>query len=335
MASGFWTWLTGTNGGPGGNATADATINWAEGQSPSSVNNSARAMMSRLAEFRDDISGFLQTGGSSTAYSVITNQGFPTTPKDGQLIAFTPNATNDIGVTLQADGGNIFPIQSSPGKGVGAAVLIQGTPYTAIFSAALSAWLLRDFFGNPFSIPIGMYGAFDSITPPSSNFILPFGQPLSRTVYAEYFDLVGTRYGPGDGINTFNALDLRGRGIFGLDNMGGTAAGRITVAGTGVDGTAIGAVGGEQTHTLIQNELASHGHGVNQTPHGHTFTIPTNGAQFTVNSSGGAFSFLEHFNGQFSTDGANANISIIPTGGNAPHNNMPPFATLPVILRVL
>ena len=39
------------------NATADASVNWQEGQAPSSVNDSARAMMASVAKYRDDVSG--------------------------------------------------------------------------------------------------------------------------------------------------------------------------------------------------------------------------------------------------------------------------------------
>ena len=57
-------------------ATADSTINWAEGQSPASVNDSARAMMEAIAKYRDDVAGAIVTSGTSTAYAVNTYQVF-------------------------------------------------------------------------------------------------------------------------------------------------------------------------------------------------------------------------------------------------------------------
>jgi hypothetical protein len=87
----FWKWSRTA----GTNATADGSINWAEGQSPSSVNDSARAMMAAAAKYRDDIAGAIITGGTSTAYTVASYQVFDTLAHlDGAMIAFAPHTTS-------------------------------------------------------------------------------------------------------------------------------------------------------------------------------------------------------------------------------------------------
>lgn len=246
------------------NATADPTMNWAEGMAPSLVNDNDRAMMARLAEYRDDISGALTTGGTSTAYTLTTNQVLATpTPTTGQLIAFVPNVTNGASATLVVDGGSAYPIQTSPGAAIGAGVLIQGSPYTAMFNG--TAWLLRNMFaGNPYNVPIAGAITYFGPSAPNSSFALPFGQAISRTTYAAYFGLVGTTYGAGDGSTTFNVPDLRGRVRAGIDNMGGSAAGRIGTAlvtdGGTVNGQVVGSAGGSQNHVQTNGELAAHNH---------------------------------------------------------------------------
>ena len=42
-------------------AAADPTVNCAEGQALSSINDSARAMMAATAKYRDDIAGVIVT----------------------------------------------------------------------------------------------------------------------------------------------------------------------------------------------------------------------------------------------------------------------------------
>lgn len=59
-------------------------------------------------------------------------------------------------------------------------------------------------------IPIGAALPYTGDTAPSSSFVIPIGQELNRTTYAEYFALVGTRFGQGNGSTTFNAPDWRG-----------------------------------------------------------------------------------------------------------------------------
>src|SRR5215813_5767171 len=96
-------------------ATADSTINWAEGQAPSSVNDSARAMMAAAAKYRNDIAGAIVTGGTSTAYTLTSFQSFDTLAHmDGAMIAFTPHTTSGATVTLNVDGLGAKPLRQSP-----------------------------------------------------------------------------------------------------------------------------------------------------------------------------------------------------------------------------
>lgn len=52
------------------------------------------------------------------------------------------------------------------------------------------------------------------------------GAAVSRTAYAELFAVIGTTFGTGDGVNTFNLPDLRGEFVRGLDDGRGVDAAR-------------------------------------------------------------------------------------------------------------
>lgn len=328
----------------GNNATADPFINWAEGMAPSAVNDSARAMMGKIAEWRDDISGALQTTGTSTAYAVTTNQsagGNPlaATPTNGQMLAITPNTTNGANVTLAADGGTAFPIQTSPGNAVPSATMVGGTPYVVVFNTSSSAWILRSFYSNPFSIPIGGILAYGAVTTPNSNFALLNGQAISRTTYSTLFGLLSTAYGIGDGSTTFNLPDLRGRSPFGDDAMGTSHANRLTNAGSGCNGVLSSSCGNE-TQTLTQAQLPAVSIGVNISDpgHQHGVSFDTNnngtqggGVQYTValRNSGG--------NTGVSTSTATTGISASTAalGSGSAHPNLPPALIIAYIMRIL
>ena len=220
----FWKWSRTAES----NSTADSSINWAEGQAPSTVNNSARAMMTAAAKFRDDISGAIVTGGTSTAYTVTSYQAFDTLANmNGAMIAFTPHTTSGATVTLNVDGLGAKPLRLSPGVELPAGTLIQGTPYVATYFNSAAEWILQGLAGNPYNIPLGGMLEFTGTTAPNSSFVLPYGQPISRAIYAAYFAMVGTTYGAGNG-STFNVIDKRGRVSAGKDDMGGASANRLT-----------------------------------------------------------------------------------------------------------
>lgn len=306
------------------NATADATINWAEGMSPSSVNDSARAMMARLAEYRDDISGLLTTGGSSIAYTVTTNQGLASTPNDGQLLAITVHTTNGVAPTLQADGGTAYPIQSSSGTGVAASSLVSGSPYTLRFSTGNSAWMLRNFYGNPFNVPLGAVLDYVGATAPNSNFVLAFGQCISRTTYSAFFALVSTTYGVCDGTTTFGVPDFRGYVVAGKDDMGGSAANRITNGGSGIAGTSLGATGGSQNQTISQGQLP------NITLSGNTSGFNIYRTPSSSNAGGaGTFTFINN-----SVETIAPAVTVSLGGSGQALTTMPPTRIVNKIVRI-
>lgn len=238
-------------------ATADSTVNWAEGQSPSSVNDSARAMMAAIAKYRDDVAGAIVTTGTGTAYAVNTYQVFQSFAQlNAQMIAFTPHATNGATVTLNVDSLGGKPLRSAPSAELPVGVLIQGTPYVALYNHADQAFYLQGLFGNPYNIPIGGSIDFWGTSAPNSSFALMYGQAISRTTYGSLFALVGTTYGTGDGSTTFNIPDLRGRITAGKDDMGGAAASRLTLSFFGNGATTLGGVGqSSESCTLVAANL--------------------------------------------------------------------------------
>ena len=139
--------------------------------------------------------------------------------------------------------------------------------------------------------PTGSLLPFAGASAPSG-WLLCFGQTVSRTTYAALYAVVGTTYGAGDGSTTFALPDLRGRVPGGKDNMGGSAASRLTTSGSGVDGATLGATGGTETHTLTTAQMPAHTHNTGTTIAGRNTsagggeTIVYAGATYASTSAG-------------------------------------------------
>jgi microcystin-dependent protein len=330
----FWKWSHTASS----NANADSTVNWAEGMAPSAVNDSARAMMARLAEWRDDISGALVTAGTSTAYTVASNQAFDNfADMNGAMIAFAVHATNGATVTLNVDGLGAKPLRSAPSVELASGVLVQGTPYVVSYNNSDGAFYLQGFTVNPYVIPIGGVLDYCGTSAPNSSFVLPYGQAISRTTYATLFSLVSTTFGLGDGSTTFNVPDLRGRVCAGLDNMGGSAASRIgsalvTDSGT-INGTSLGSAGGSQQHTQVSGEMPAHNHGI--TDPGHTHTTSAGAANDNVLQQGSTSMCQWYGTNGYNTGSSTTGITINNAGGGAAMAWLQPTMMLGKILRVI
>jgi len=296
-------------------ATADSTINWAEGQSPASVNDSARAMMAAVAKYRDDVTGAIVTTGTGTAYAINSYQGFQSLSQlNGQVIAFTPHATNGATVTLNVDSLGAKPLRSAPSTELPVGVLIQGTPYVALYNNSDQAFYLQGLFGNPYNIPIGGSIDFWGVAAPNSSFALMYGQAISRTTYSALFALIGTTFGAGDGTSTFNLPDLRGRVTAGKDDMGGSAASRLTSAYFGTSPAALGATGGAESRTLVTANLPPY------TPAGTISQVtPQVGFNIASFQGGGTNAVINVTSNGTGTNGTLINLqSITPTFTGAP-----------------
>jgi microcystin-dependent protein len=255
---------------------------------------------------------------------------------NGAMIAFVPHTTNGATVTLNVDGLGAKPLRSAPSVELPAGVLVQGTPYVATYNNSDAAWYLQGFTVNPFVVPIGGLIPYVGASAPNSSFVLPFGQAISRTTYAALFSLVSTTFGSGDGSTTFNVPDLRGRAVFGLDNMGGSAASRITSAGGNFDATVLGGTQDRQNKTVgTANVPALTFAGTSQ-----TWTINQSAVLAGVVSTHGAVSGADFTT--FSSGAAQSlTVTVTPAGtvNNGSANTalpiIPPAMALPYILRII
>ena len=141
------------------------------------------------------------------------------------------------------------------------------------------------------------------------------GQLMPISQNTALFSLLGTSYG-GDGKSTFALPNLQG------------SAPLHAGTGPGLSERYLGEVGGEQAVTLIESEIPPHTHTVNCSSGASNSSSPANQ---TFGSGGGR--------GRPAAYASGSNVQMSPTatmqtGGNNPHNNMPPYLCLNFIIAL-
>jgi microcystin-dependent protein len=160
---------------------------------------------------------------------------------------------------------------------------------------------------NPIGTPISWPYAEGSVP---SGWALCYGQAVSRAANPILHGIAasaGYPHGSGDGSTTFNLPDMRGRVPVGKDNMGGTAANRISAAN---NGQTLGGAHGNQAHTLAISEMPSHGHGGGNHAHSisdpsHAHSIADPGHSHTVQGGGYAYLYGTGSQAPLGSGGAN------------------------------
>lgn len=146
-----------------------------------------------------------------------------------------------------------------------------------------------------------------------AGWLLINGAAVSRTVYASLFSLLGTTYGSGDGVTTFNLpnrTDRFGVGAGGFYPVGAVGGGTTTsTAGSHSHGSSTGST------TLTIAQMPAHNHSINDPGHAHSTIGVANDGNF------GAGGFAAYPAGTTNTAGSSTGITINNQGGGGGHDH--------------
>jgi microcystin-dependent protein len=160
------------------------------------------------------------------------------------------------------------------------------------------------------------------------------GQVMSISQNTALFSLIGTMYG-GDGVQTFQLPDLRGRVPLGAGQ------------GTGLSPYIVGQSGGTENVTLTNSTLAAHTH--TATPAGLSATVPAVTTGGTTNQptpsvalatpTDAARNPLNIYSNATPTQNlapgtVTGSISVGSAGGGQPHANIQPYLAVNYIIAL-
>lgn len=244
------------------NDDADAAVPWPEGMLPGSVNNSARGVMAAVARFIKDMNGTISTTGVPNAY-LLTSSSDHVAYTNGILITAKASFSNTDFATLNLNsfGAKKIRVFGIDGEGdIKAGQIRSGSTYQFRYDTSLDSANGAFLLLNPtlLAINVGDIKIWPSDTL-ETGWLWCNGDSQVRADLPELFAIIGTTYGAVDGSH-FNLPDLRGRAPFGSDDMGASAAGRITNAVSGITGATLGAAGGAESITLDTTQIPSHQH---------------------------------------------------------------------------
>jgi microcystin-dependent protein len=138
------------------------------------------------------------------------------------------------------------------------------------------------------------------------------GQPMPISENDTLFNLIGTTYG-GDGQNTFNLPDLRGR----LPMHMGT--------GPGLSNHVIGETGGVETVTLTVQQIPVHNHA--------PLAVSGSGNQATPQGGVWAGAATSRYSSNAPDQPMNNGL-VVSAGGSQPHENRMPYLAVSFIISL-
>lgn len=180
-------------------------------------------------------------------------------------------------------------------------------------------------------VPIGTVHLFAGVAVPGGWFVCD-GHDVSRTTYSALFAQLGTYWGVGDNVNTFNLPNLVNKVPVGYGTGALWAFGRTDV--------------GELNHTLTTAEIPSHSHSITDQQHSHSINAHHHGyinpIGTSVGCAPGGQSVTQASGSTNTSDFAstmNASYTNItttnPSGSGGAHTNMQPSAIMYFIIKAL
>ena len=153
-----------------------------------------------------------------------------------------------------------------------------------------------------------------------ANWAMCDGRQIAISQNSTLYTLIGTTYG-GDGVNTYNLPDLRGR----LPLHQGNAASGTTYV--------IGQAAGTETVTITSATMAQHSHTAVGTSNAAAAVLPTNAVPATV-PAGSGNDVLYVAPSANPTVVTLVSTTVGQAGSSLPHNNMAPFLCLTFIIAL-
>lgn len=255
------------------------------------------------------------------------------------------------GVTVLADAGASFKTNSNdgftnPGSGqIGIKLFGAGNQVTFTYNGATSLTTLAvngPINSNypvtaPGIVPIGgMLMWLTDTLPTVGSWCWANGGTLSRTGNgAALYALTGTTYGVGDGVTTFNVINMQEVVPVGKSTMGGASSpGLLTSISSGVKGVLNGLFGAD-THALTVAEMPVHSHANSLTDPGHSHQtdvihVPNASGNFLSGTNGGSGA---------ATAGTTSNTTGITitnanAGSGTAHSILQPSRAVNFIIRI-
>jgi microcystin-dependent protein len=278
---------------------------------------SARTDYATISNIQDGTGFYVATVGGTVDVITLTNSPALTSYSAGQMFSFISAGANTTNVTVNIsalgakaitkNGATALVAGDIPASAL-VSIMYDGTQFqlqtssnlnplssiTGLGTGVATALAVSLANGGGFA-PTGTLLDFAGTAAPTG-FLGCDGAAVSRATYASLFTAIGTTWGVGDGVTTFNLPNFQRRVA-----VGSGGSGTATLANT------VGSTGGAETHTLTETEMPAHTHGD---------TIGAGGA--ATMPAGAVFD--------------NFVSNTASTGGGGAHNNMQPSA---VVLKII